>query len=423
MLKRHLFAYVVTSLAILAAPAVAQDKAADKAAMDPKAEELVKKAKEAAQKLTDFSATITEMHKADESEGGSHGSVVLMFEAGKPFPTRFRVEGELKGAHPAKHLSVFDGKVMTEVDHSAKEVHTGERSGEFVFPTSEINQLIPTIFIEYRDTQGRFQRPAPAKQSVVGKEKAGGVECNVVETVYEQSAMEEGETDKPADAKPATRDESKMLIITQKTWFGADDNVLRRSDLNVKESGKQVFSGSMTLEDVKLNSKPADSVFTAAVPDGYAKKDFATEPESDELKFKEGDAAPDFALTDPDGKTYKLADFKGKVVLLDFWATWCGPCKAAMPSIQKLHEKFKDKAVVVAGVNTWERGDAPGYMKGKNFTYLCLLKGDDLAKAYGISGIPTLVVIGKDGKIVKEHVGFDPSMEEMLAKAIEDQLK
>ncbi len=114
-----------------------------------------------------------------------------------------------------------------------------------------------------------------------------------------------------------------------------------------------------------------------------------------------------------------------RVVLLDFWATWCGPCKAAMPSIQKLSEKYQGKAVSVFGVNTWERGAADvaqKYMAKNKYTYGLLLKGDDLAKTYGISGIPTFVLIGPDGKILHLGVGFEEGEGDRMAEIIDTAL-
>ncbi|MBC7834818.1 MAG: TlpA family protein disulfide reductase [Phycisphaerales bacterium] len=131
-----------------------------------------------------------------------------------------------------------------------------------------------------------------------------------------------------------------------------------------------------------------------------------------------GDTAPDWTLNDAEGSPHKLSDYKGKVVVLDFWATWCGPCVKAMPSVQRLHEKYKDKGVKVFGVNTWEKGDAPKFMKDKGFTYGLLMKGDDVAKAYGVNGIPTFYVIGHDGKVVFHEVGKPEDAK--ITKAIDD---
>jgi thiol-disulfide isomerase/thioredoxin len=143
-----------------------------------------------------------------------------------------------------------------------------------------------------------------------------------------------------------------------------------------------------------------------------------------ELAVKAGDAAPDFKLADLDGKEVTLASLKGKVVLLDFWATWCGPCKAAMPTIQKLHDEYKDKGVVILGVNTWEEKPqaAREYMTKRKFTYGCLLKGDELAQAYGVTGIPTLVIIGRDGRVAKVEVGLSDPSGGGLRKAIDAAL-
>ena len=140
--------------------------------------------------------------------------------------------------------------------------------------------------------------------------------------------------------------------------------------------------------------------------------------EAPEMNFTAGDAAPDFKLKDADGKEVTMASFKDKVVLLDFWATWCGPCKAAMPVMQKLHDEFKDKGVVVLGVNMGERSPTAGkeYIASKKFTYPCVFEADELANAYGITAIPTLVVVGKDGKIMEIEVGMsDPSGDKLRA--------
>jgi hypothetical protein len=95
----------------------------------------------------------------------------------------------------------------------------------------------------------------------------------------------------------------------------------------------------------------------------------------------------------------------------------------AMPGVQKLHEKYQGKAVSVFGVNTWERGGDPKkYMESQKYTYGLLLKGDDLAKKYGISGIPTFVLIGPDGKILHIGVGYDEKGDEELAKIIDKAL-
>src|SRR5947199_8917493 len=79
-----------------------------------------------------------------------------------------------------------------------------------------------------------------------------------------------------------------------------------------------------------------------------------------------GATAPDWELSDADGKLQTLAQYRGKIVVLDFWATWCGPCAEVMPQMQKLHEKYKDRGVTVFGVSSWEKNDPGVLMKEKH---------------------------------------------------------
>ncbi len=118
--------------------------------------------------------------------------------------------------------------------------------------------------------------------------------------------------------------------------------------------------------------------------------------------------AADFKLQDLDGKTVKLSDFKGKPVLIDFWATWCPPCRAAIPEIQKLHKTYSSKGLVVLGIST----DQGGWDEVKSFageygiTYRILKGTDDILDSYQVRTIPMVVLLNKEGRIVKRYLGF-----------------
>ncbi|MBK0379074.1 redoxin domain-containing protein [Mucilaginibacter segetis] len=134
--------------------------------------------------------------------------------------------------------------------------------------------------------------------------------------------------------------------------------------------------------------------------------------------------APSFALKDFDGKTVSLASLKGKVVIVDFWATWCGPCKASFPGMQLAVNKYKDDPnVKFLFVDTWENGDnyMPGVKKfiaDNKYTFHVLMdeKGDDgrqskVVTQFGVTGIPTKFIIDKNGNIRFKMVGFSGTPE------------
>jgi cytochrome c biogenesis protein CcmG/thiol:disulfide interchange protein DsbE len=119
--------------------------------------------------------------------------------------------------------------------------------------------------------------------------------------------------------------------------------------------------------------------------------------------------APDFSLRDVDGKVVRLSDFKGKVVLLDFWATWCGPCKIEIPWFTEFERKHKDKGFAVIGVSMDEEGwdVVRPFLAHMNVNYRVVIGNDTTAQAYGgIDALPTTFLIDREGRIAATHVGL-----------------
>ena len=137
----------------------------------------------------------------------------------------------------------------------------------------------------------------------------------------------------------------------------------------------------------------------------------------------EGTPAPEWSLPTLTGDTVRLADLRGKVVLLDFFYKSCAPCCAALPVLQSLHEKFKDRGVVVVGIDPYDdpvKKEMDEFLSKRGITYTVLFSDYKLSEAYHIRAFPTLFILDRDGKIVKIHTGFSKDMgtelEEQLLK-------
>src|SRR6185369_14044236 len=116
-----------------------------------------------------------------------------------------------------------------------------------------------------------------------------------------------------------------------------------------------------------------------------------------------------------DGKPFRLSDQKGKVVLIDFWATGCGPCRMAIPHLIELQKEYKGKGLQVVGVSLDQQGPAvvkPFYQQWKmNYTVVIDDQGAAARDYGGIRSIPTAILVGRDGRIVTGFVGYRPKEE------------
>lgn len=138
-----------------------------------------------------------------------------------------------------------------------------------------------------------------------------------------------------------------------------------------------------------------------------------------------GRKAPEFSLTSLQGKQVSLADFNGQVVLLDFWASWCPPCRASMPLLGGLDAKYRDKGLKVISINERDTPAlAEGVVKEMKYKALVLLDEDgSVADRYQIEYLPTLILIDQKGKVVWLKAGFAPYEAEPLERRICDLLR
>ena len=132
------------------------------------------------------------------------------------------------------------------------------------------------------------------------------------------------------------------------------------------------------------------------------------------------DKAPNFSLKTGDGKVVELAKLKGRVVVLNFWATWCGPCRKEIPGFLEAYEKYRSKGLEIVGISLDQSGwdVVKPFVEKARITYPVVVGDGKLANAYGgIQAIPTTVIVDREGNIASRHVGyFTPVAFERLIK-------
>jgi len=292
-------------------------------------------------------------------------------------------------AHPFDVAT--DGKQVVSIEADGKLFIHGKLPGAAAL-LQPAQQLLMLEYLHPRPFRDEINARTARHE---GTKKIGGVDCDVIYVVYQN------------------RSESRW-------YFGREDSLPRRVD---RISSRRDVKGAVVLTLSKLDVKPDfdDDTFRPNCPEGYEKRAY---DEPGKL-LAVGRLAPDWVLKTPDGKKVRLSDLRGNVVVMDFWATWCHPCKMAMPGVQRVHEKFKGRPVKAFGIDIWEReGASPAdYMKSKDYTYTLLLNGDKVADDYRVSGIPSFYVIDPRGRVAYAASGFIPNREKELVGVIERALK
>jgi len=136
-------------------------------------------------------------------------------------------------------------------------------------------------------------------------------------------------------------------------------------------------------------------------------------------------SAPDFNLTTIDGQEIKLSDLKGKVILLDFWATWCGPCKESIPHLNEVYKNYHQSGFELIGLSMDKMSEVEmvrRFVRSMDITYPIGFTSKELVKSYGVSVIPTTILIDKKGRIREKIMGFNTSIARKITMRIEELL-
>ena len=130
--------------------------------------------------------------------------------------------------------------------------------------------------------------------------------------------------------------------------------------------------------------------------------------------------APDFTLKTLEGAELTLSQMKGKVVLLDFWATWCGPCREAIPHLVQLYKSYHDKGFELMGMSM-DKGDPQvvrRFVKSMDIPYPILMAPEEMARNFGVTALPTTILIDKEGKVRDKIIGFNSTISKQLASQV-----
>lgn len=315
-------------------------------------------------------------------------------------PRQYLVEIKQNG----KPILVYssDGKTLTQYDPSSKTyVQQPLRPDTSLAATAPIVGFFMPLAMDPKVgemLQSAIQESFNKAQAK-GTQKVGTVSCKVIELTGKEGTLT--------------------------LYIGAKDGLVYR--VTAKEpNGQVVFEETVT--SLQLNPSIPKTVFAFRPPAGATKQEtprVAQREEVDTSSLK-GQDAPAFALADLEGNTVSLSDLKGKVIFIDFWATWCPPCRESLPHTQALsqHEKAKSGDLVVLAINAREEVDeVKSFLQEKGYTFRVLLDKDGaVMNQFKVQGIPTFVIIDREGKVAWVQVGFSGGTEKLIDEAVNKAL-
>jgi thiol-disulfide isomerase/thioredoxin/outer membrane lipoprotein-sorting protein len=387
--------------------------------IDPKAVALLSKADSTAGRMNAITATVhTDAGIASDSKGGlTRSSTETTCKLMRPNNVVIQTLATKNGDKPPYDepltTTISDGTTLWTINNEDK-TYTRTDLSERPWQLTGVmfSGPLADFFMPRWSTAVDESRTAPMSVTYAGTQQWKNASYRVVEI-------------------DQTLSEGQESMRTRQTLYVGADNLVHRL------IRRDYFSGKLATETdsyiVALDTAPklakADFAFTPSAEMKEAKADDAGEAPSKPL-LANGTVAPDFTVHDRAGNPIRLSDYKGHVVVLDFWATWCGPCQESLPSTNAVARKYLKKDVVVLGVNVWDKPDAfnAWLPEHKNYDAIKFAidptsdQKDVASSLYNVSGIPTQYVIDGLGRIVWSTDGFSGSDDDLVA-AVEKALK
>jgi len=347
--------------------------------------------KETGDALRDAKSYVLEQSIAVELKGGLESRLQMPMKLAVSNPGKLRIESN--GA-VGNTLIVSDGENTWMYLGPLKQY---TRTPAASSPDALMKSLNPGV----ADMLGKMQSKDPYLEvKLAGEEiiENGGArhECFVIEAKLDKIEM------------PGSME---LLDGVMKTWVDKKTKLTWRQTATAIMKGATLRSPaemnqSITLLSVKLNEPVSDSLFTFTPPEGAKEVKEFQGPVKANANLSGKDAA-DFKFRSLDGKEFSLQALRGKVVLLDFWATWCGPCRKDMPALERIYGEFGDRGLVMLGMNVGEDREAVSkFLAANKLSYPIVLAGQmEMLESYSVTAFPTVVLIGREGKIAMYHVG------------------
>jgi thiol-disulfide isomerase/thioredoxin len=279
-----------------------------------------------------------------------------------------------------------DGQMVWLLEHTDRELHVGSTAGGAATLQAPLNQFVMPMMFRPLQT---VEIDLPERMSLAGTAEVGGVECDVVYLDF------------PDDSG----------FGEQYFYVGRGDRLPRRVVLVAQVNGA-VNQFDFVMTDLRAVEPTAD-VFRLEVPEGYRLVD-------DALDVAPGAEAGGWELTTSAGETIRLEELRGKVVVLDFFASWCPFCRTQLPMVSELARELEGRPVEFYGVNAWETGDALAFLEEIGAALPVFLEGDDLAERYRIASTATIVIISPEGRFLPRQ--FGNTTREALLEAIRSVL-
>jgi peroxiredoxin/outer membrane lipoprotein-sorting protein len=278
-----------------------------------------------------------------------------------------------KALPKAKKWSQIDASGMPDSDNEEDEQPPAERPDFH----KNIRDLLVGRFLVLA---GKGESPEFVKQGryKLGKDK---VDCYVLRVTYKN--------------------------VPHELWIDAVRGlVLQDTEVHPQQMGRAIGQVTSTtkVKTIEIENEVADSVFEFAPEPSWKEVEMLVLPGETRTDLT-GQKAADFSIKSLDGEKVELAALRGKVVVLDFWATWCPPCRAELPTIDKLRAEFGDK-VQFFGVNDEDSGIVKGFVKKHNYEMGVLMDSSRAVhRQYGVHAIPTVLIIDRTGVIRSHFIG------------------